>query len=130
MHLRFRKTAKATAARLIARYTYVILLQLLDANFRYRIDKILRTGYFVLETGILQVSLFALYLKVSLNKRRSCWIFRIFNYYTGRRYSKLRKILIKNWNVNFIERYFVVSTYLPEPSINNILIAKITIKGK
>lgn len=72
MHLRFRKTAKATAARLIARYTYVILLQLLDANFRYRIDKILRTGYFVLETGILQVSLFALYLKVTLNKKRSC----------------------------------------------------------
>lgn len=130
MHLRFRKTAKATAARLIARYTYVILLQLLDANFRYRIDKILRRGYFVLETGILQVSLFALYLKVTLNKRRSCWIFRIFNYYTGRRYLKLRKILIKNWNVNFIERYFVVWTYLPEPSINNILIAKITIKGK
>lgn len=130
MHLRFRKTAKATAARLIARYTYVILLQLLDANFRYRIDKILRRGYFVLETGILQVSLFALYLKVTLNKRRSCWIFRIFNYYRGRRYLKLRKILIKNWNVNFIERYFVVWTYLPEPSINNILIAKITIKGK
>lgn len=130
MHLRFRKTAKATAARLIARYTYVILLQLLDANFRYRIDKILRRGYFVLETGILQVSLFALYLKVTLNKKRSCWIFRIFNYYTGRRYLKLRKILIKNWNVNFIERYFVVWTYLPEPSINNILIAKITIKGK
>lgn len=129
MHLRFRKTAKATAARLIARYTYVILLQLLDANFRYRIDKILRTGYFVLETGILQVSLFALYLKVTLNKRRSCWIFLV-NYYTARRYSKLRKILIKNWNVNFIERYFVVWTYLPEPSINNILIAKITIKGK
>lgn len=50
MHLRFRKTAKATAARLIARYTYVILLQLLDANFRYRIDKILRREYFASRT--------------------------------------------------------------------------------
>lgn len=48
MHLRFRKRAKATARRLIARYTYVILLELLDANFRYRIDKIflLTKGYF------------------------------------------------------------------------------------
>lgn len=50
MHLRFRKRAKATARRLIARYTYVILLQLLDANFRYRIDKIflLTKGYFAI----------------------------------------------------------------------------------
>lgn len=68
MHLRFRKTAKAIARRLIARYTYVILL---DANFRYRRIKsfylrrdILQTR----ETGILEVSLFVLYSKDTLYK--------------------------------------------------------------
>lgn len=49
MHLRFRKTGKATAARLIARYTYVILLEL-DGNFRYR-----RIKSFYLRKDILRV---------------------------------------------------------------------------
>lgn len=94
MHLRFRKTAKAIARRLIARYTYVILL---DANFRYR-----RIKSFYLRRDILQTrdrNIRSLSLRIIFERyfAQETFLLADISLIITKVFTKLKKILILKW---------------------------------
>lgn len=92
MHLRFRKTAKAIARRLIARYTYVILL---DANFRYR-----RIKSFYLRRDILRDrNIRSLSLRIIFERyfTQETFLLADISLIITKVFTKLKKILILKW---------------------------------